>query len=117
MYFGGWHYYRIALCLPRSAGCVGQVANNTAFLVHTLQSLFFTGLDLKTEQSLSFRLTVDCLPHSDLVGMYAHENVVNLTRYALPLEEFVRQEEERSARLAATLLPQYQANGELVPFA
>eukprot|EP00903_Cladosiphon_okamuranus_P021842 g20083.t1 len=46
-----------------------------------------------------------------LVGMYAHENIVNLTRYALPLEEFVRQEEERSARLAATLLPQYQANG------
>lgn len=44
--------------------------------------------------------------------MYAHENVVNLTRYALPLEEFVRQEEERSARLAATLLPQYHANGE-----
>lgn len=55
------------------------------------------------------------LSPSDLVGMYAHENVVNLTRYALPLEEFVRQEEERSARLAATLLPQYQANGELVP--
>lgn len=48
--------------------------------------------------------------------MYAHENVVNLTRYALPLENFVRQEEERSARLAATLLPQYQANGELLPF-
>lgn len=44
--------------------------------------------------------------------MYAHENVVNLTRYALPLEEFVRQEEERSARLVATLLPQYQASGE-----
>eukprot|EP00904_Undaria_pinnatifida_P000976 jgi/Undpi1/1087/HiC_scaffold_10.g04550.m1 len=55
-------------------------------------------------------------PHyvRDLVGMYAHENVVNLTRYALPLEEFVRREEEQSARLEATLLPQYRANG-LVP--
>lgn len=51
-------------------------------------------------------------PPSDLVGMYAHENFVNLTRYALPLEEFVRQEEEQSARLEATLLPQYNANGE-----
>lgn len=44
--------------------------------------------------------------------MYAHENVVNLTRYALPLEEFVRREEERSARLEATLLTQYRAYGE-----
>lgn len=51
---------------------------------------------------------------SDLVGMYAHENVVNLTRYALPLEEFVRRQEEESARLEATLLPQYRANGECV---
>ncbi|CAM9116457.1 unnamed protein product [Scytosiphon promiscuus] len=56
-------------------------------------------------------------PHyvRDLVGMYAHENVVNLTRYALPLEEFVREEEERSARLEATLLPQYRANGLTPP--
>lgn len=45
--------------------------------------------------------------------MYAHENMVNLTRYALPLEEFVRREEERSARLEATLLPQYRAFGEI----
>lgn len=50
--------------------------------------------------------------NSDLVGMYAHENLVNLTRYALPLEEFVREEEERSARLAATLMPKYRACGE-----
>ena len=64
-------------------------------------------------QALCFARRSLC-PPSDLVGMYAHENVVNLTRYALPLEEFVRQEEERSARLAATLLPQYQANGELM---
>lgn len=49
---------------------------------------------------------------SDLVGMYAHENMVNLTRYALPLEDFVSREEEQSARLEATLLPQYRANGE-----
>lgn len=54
------------------------------------------------------------LRRSDLVGMYAHENVVNLTRYALPLEEFVRGEEERSARLEATLLPQYRATGGCV---
>ncbi|CAN0036064.1 unnamed protein product [Hapterophycus canaliculatus] len=51
----------------------------------------------------------------DLVSMYAHENVVNLTRYALPLEEFVREEEERSARLEATLMPQYRANGLTPP--
>lgn len=49
---------------------------------------------------------------SDLVAMYAHENLVNLTHYALPLEEFVRQEEERSAHLVATLLPKYHASGE-----
>ncbi|CAM9571206.1 unnamed protein product [Choristocarpus tenellus] len=56
-------------------------------------------------------------PHyiRDLVAMYSHENTVNLTKYALPLEEFVRKEEERSAKLEATLLPKYNEGGLEVP--
>lgn len=52
---------------------------------------------------------------SDLVAMYAHENMVNLTRYALPLEAYVRGEEERAASLEATLSPQYRAYGTYYP--
>ncbi|CAB1097649.1 unnamed protein product [Ectocarpus sp. CCAP 1310/34] len=76
---------------------------------------------VERQMPLSFLATdaeeVSLDPHyvRDLVGMYAHENVVNLTRYALPLEEFVRQEEERLARLEATLLPQYRAYGLAPP--
>ncbi|CAM9598951.1 unnamed protein product [Ectocarpus fasciculatus] len=76
---------------------------------------------VERQMPLSFLATdaeeVSLDPHyvRDLVGMYAHENVVNLTRYALPLEEFVRQEEERLARLEATLMPQYRANGLAPP--
>ncbi|CAM9417280.1 unnamed protein product [Ectocarpus sp. 6 AP-2014] len=76
---------------------------------------------VERQMPLSFLATdaeeVSLDPHyvRDLVGMYAHENVVNLTRYALPLEEFVRQEEERLARLEATLLPQYRACGLAPP--
>lgn len=47
--------------------------------------------------------------------MYAHENMVNLTRYALPLEAYVRGEEERAASLEATLSPQYRAYGTYYP--
>lgn len=105
---------------PHAWVWVDQRASTNFGVPRTLLRPVFTGLDKIAElQALCYPPppTVHCfvLPPSDLVGMYAHENVVNLTRYALPLEEFVRQEEERSARLAATLLPQYQANGEPVP--
>lgn len=69
----------------------------------------FTGLNNRSPNALWWPFLFS---PSDLVGMYAHENFVNLTRYALPLEDFVRKEEEQSARLEATLLPQYSANGE-----